>query len=73
MKRRALVAALVLAGSIVAPACMDWEAGVPCRTDLHCVDGQLCAPDGGCVPGTREEGTTTTRDAGPRDGGRHRG
>jgi hypothetical protein len=55
---------LLLLAVCVGGACLtDWENGVPCRTDHHCIDGYTCQPDGGCGQGTR------VSDAGPKDGG----
>jgi hypothetical protein len=66
--KRHLLAAFLLGG--LATACMNWNDGIACRTDLHCLSGDHCGADGGCVAGPRTDaGAISNPDAGRRDGG----
>jgi hypothetical protein len=47
---RCMVRWLVALAALAAPACMDWESGIPCRTERHCPAGSICQ-DGVCAEG----------------------
>lgn len=55
---------MVLGGVLAAAAgCLDWDSGIPCRTDRHCPTGKHCA-EGICEAGTAAADAGEPPDAG---------
>jgi hypothetical protein len=54
-------------------ACLNWSDDIPCRSDLHCVEGYTCSAEGVCVSGQGGLDASVVTDGGPRDGGGGRG